>query len=334
MFYIKLDNNLDLVITVKDTLRRGDNLSKKVIYLVPFELGEIDPLTATFYLSYIRADGVADVVILERLEEKYNESYYQYTFPISNKLTKYPGEIITWMQIYDGDIKNPKIAKSGECILQIQESVSMDAYLPDLLMTAFHQLKQSTDEGFEEANANIGSNAEAIGQNAEAISQNAEAIAQNSEAIAQNADAIRSNIETINENSAAISELYMLVAEKADGLIFDKEENILQLTSNGTPIGNKVVLNAVTGVLISSVSLTTDGELVIFFSDGTFTNVGKVVGEDGKVYVPHIDARKILTFTIEDMAGEIPDPVDLNLWDEWQDMDESDGQTDYVWEDM
>jgi len=52
------------------------------------------------------------------------------------------------------------------------------------------------------------------------------------------------------------------------------------------------------------------------------------------IYVPHVDERKILTFTIEDMAGEIPDPVDLNPHDEWSDVDDTTVVSEYVWEDM
>ncbi len=88
-----------------------------------------------------------------------------------------------------------------------------------------------------------------------------------------------------------------------------------------------------TGKSIDSVSITDDGDLEIKFSDGTTKNVGKVVGDNGKVYVPHIDEHKILTFTIEDGAGEVPDPVDLNPSDEWSGMDEE-GTSDYVWEPM
>lgn len=87
------------------------------------------------------------------------------------------------------------------------------------------------------------------------------------------------------------------------------------------------------GKSITSVSITDAGELEIKFSDGSTKVVGKVVGDDGKVYVPHIDEHKILTFTIEDEAGEIPDPVDLNPSDEWSGM-EDESVTDYIWEPM
>ena len=66
MIYIKLDDSMNLVITVNEPIYRGDNLNQKIIYLIPLQVGEIDMLTATPYLSYIRADGVADIVRLER----------------------------------------------------------------------------------------------------------------------------------------------------------------------------------------------------------------------------------------------------------------------------
>ena len=88
----------------------------------------------------MRADGVADVVVLDRSETPYNESYFQYTFPITCKLSKYPGEVCTWIQIYSGTPSNPVIAKTGECMLQVQESKNMDDYLCDHQMTALYQL--------------------------------------------------------------------------------------------------------------------------------------------------------------------------------------------------
>ena len=107
MIYIKLDDSMNLVITVNEPIYRGDNLNQKIIYLIPLQVGEIDMLTATPYLSYIRADGVADIVRLERQSEKYKEAYYQYVFPVSCRLTKFPGEVCSWLQIFSGTPSNP-----------------------------------------------------------------------------------------------------------------------------------------------------------------------------------------------------------------------------------
>ena len=63
------------------------------------------------------------------------------------------------------------------------------------------------------------------------------------------------------------------------------------------------------------------------------------MGKDGSVYVPQVDAHKVLTFTVETEPGEVPEPVDLNPNDEWSDigeggMDSPGVETGYVWEDM
>lgn len=167
--YIKLDESMNLIITVNDTLYRGDNLNRKIIYLIPLTVGEIDMLTANVYLSYIRADGAPDVVILERMEDKYKESYYQYTIPVTCKLTKYPGEICTWLQIYSGTLSNPTISKSGECVLCVQESKNMDDYLCDCQLTALYQLQKTMEGEVAELDKNIAQMNESIAEKADDI---------------------------------------------------------------------------------------------------------------------------------------------------------------------
>ena len=76
-----------------------------------------------------------------------------------------------------------------------------------------------------------------------------------------------------------------------------------------------------------------DGHLHIVLSDVLDSDVGEVVGKEGKVYTPHLDDHKILTWTIEDSAGEVPDPVDLNPFDEWSPIGPEEGSA-YVWEPM
>ena len=279
MLYIKLDSDMDLVITVNEPIYRGDNLSRKITYLLPLTVGEIDMATACVFLNYVRADGTPDIVLLDRLPEKYNESYYQYTFPIDCKLTKYPGEVCTWMQIYTGTPSNPTISKTGECMLYIMESKNMDDYLCDHQVTAIYQLHKSMSAGFE--------------QMEEAI------------------------------------------AAKADNIIFHSDDSTIQLVSNGEPVGDRILISSQeVGVAVSDAVINDNGELVVYFTNGSEKNLGVVVGEGGQVYIPHISDRKILTFTIEDMAGEIPDPVDLNPFDEWKPVDQSSVETDYVWEEM
>ena len=85
---------------------------------------------------------------------------------------------------------------------------------------------------------------------------------------------------------------------------------------------------------LQSIEINSNGELVITFTDGTVSNLGKVVGADGKVYVPHIDKdTSVLSWTIEDKEGVVPDPIDLSDSGEWSNVtEENSGDTEYEWE--
>ena len=153
---------MQLIITVGEPIYQGDNLNQKIIYLIPTQVEDIDILTASIFLNYIRADGMADIAILERMEEKYNDNYYQYTFPITCKLSKYPGEVCTWLQIYTGTPSHPTIAKSGECMLQIQESKCIDSCLCDSQLTAIYQLQKTLAESEEKFESGLSGKADTL----------------------------------------------------------------------------------------------------------------------------------------------------------------------------
>lgn len=219
MLYIKLDENMNLGITVNEPIYRGDRMNNKAIFLLPLTVGDIDVQSATVYLSYIRADGTADISLLTRMEEKYNERYYQYTMPITSTLTRYAGEICSWIQIYAGSPRNPMIAKSGECILRILDSRNMDEYISDRNLSLIYEMQRSLED----------------------------------------------KIDT-----------------KADSILFSEGDASLQLTSNGVPIGDKVaiVINNAGSLGITGAEVTSAGELVLTFKDGSIQNLGAIKGED------------------------------------------------------
>lgn len=78
-----------------------------------------------------------------------------------------------------------------------------------------------------------------------------------------------------------------------------------------------------------------DGHLHIVYSNGDDIDIGQVVGapgRDGKVYVPSIDKdTKVLSWTIEDREGVIPDPIDLGDESEWKPVEGDDPEEEYEW---
>lgn len=304
MFYIKLDTGMNLVVTSREAIYRGDHLNQKLTYLIPMKVGNIDIATAALYLSYIRADGTADVDLLNRQEELYNESYYQFTMPVTSKLTRYAGPVTTFLTIYAGRYNAPIVAKSGECILHIHASTNMDDVVTDHNLSLVYSMQRQMEDKVEKAETELN--------------------------------------ERIDKTDEA-------VAGKADNIFFDKENSTIQLVSTieikdeeGNPtgefeqilLGDPIFVRADTARNIVNMEINKDGELIVTYDDEETQNLGKVVGKDGVVYVPHIDEHKILTFTIESEPGEVPDPVDLNPNDEWSDIGGDEAVTDYIWEDM
>ncbi len=138
------------------------------------------------------------------------------------------------------------------------------------------------------------------------------------------------DLEQLERLEAKVKELE---DSKADDIILNTDSTI-QLTANGQPIGQKISITTSGSIGVANAEINDEGELIITFDDGSTSNLGKLGSEGGIVYVPHISDRKILSFTIEDMAGEIPDPVDLNPHDEWSSVDDTEIATDYIWESL
>lgn len=286
MFYIKLDDQNDLVITAREPIFRGDSLSHKIIFLIPHKVSELDTLASTIYLTYIRADETADVILLERMEQDYNESYYQYTFPADCSMTRYPGELVMFLQIFSGPYNNPSISKSGECYLQVIASTNIDEYISDRNLGLIDQMQRYMDNKVEHTESALN--------------------------------------ERIDKTDKAVE-------SKADNIVFNAEDGTMQLVSTisvedeygndmgieQVPIGDPIIIHDDTARGLVGMEINESGDLIATFSDMSTQNLGRVVGKDGAVYLPHIDERKVLTFTIETKLSGTPDPVDLNPNDEW-----------------
>ncbi len=151
MIYIKLDEGMNLVMTQYEPIYRGDHLNQKITYLIPLTVGEIDMLSAAVYLSYVRADGTADIALLTREEETYNDRYYQYHLPVTSTLSRYAGEICTFLQIFSGPPRHPVVAKSGECVLRVIDSKNMDEYITDRNLWLVYEMQRYMENKIERA---------------------------------------------------------------------------------------------------------------------------------------------------------------------------------------
>lgn len=311
MLYIKLDESMNLVITQNEPIYRGDHMNQKITYLIPIMVGDIDMLTATVYLSYIRADGTADIALLVREDEPYNERYYQYHLPVTSTLSRYAGEICTFLQIFSGPPNCPVVAKSGECMLQVIDSKNMDEYISDRNLRLIYEMQRYMEDKVEKAEAALNERIDKTNENVDA----------------------KANNIVFNEENSTIQLVSRVEILDEEGVPTGEFEDAL--------LGDPIFVRADTSRGILNMTINADGDLIVTFDDEETQNLGHVVGKDGAVYVPHVDEHKVLTFTIEDKPGdELPPPIDMNPNDEWSDMDGDGGMdspgvvTSYVWEGM
>ena len=107
--------------------------------------------------------------------------------------------------------------------------------------------------------------------------------------------------EIINKLSATIDELN---ETKADNIVLNEEDNTIQLSSNGSPIGDKVERDA----------------------EG-------VSGDGAGIYVPNVTEDNMLVFTLQDSPGDERLEFDIDKSNDWNETDNT-TSSNYVWEPM
>ena len=129
--------------------------------------------------------------------------------------------------------------------------------------------------------------------------------------------------EIINKLSATI---YDLNETKADNII-KNEDNTIQLSANGNPIGDKVDLCSCG---IKSFDVDENDNITITLINGKVIDLGHITGASGATFVPHISEDLILSWT-NDKGLPNPDPVDISPFNDW--VDDGITESNYIWED-
>jgi hypothetical protein len=135
----------------------------------------------------------------------------------------------------------------------------------------------------------------------------------------------------------AVNEMNMYIADtKADNIHYDEEGQYIQLTANGNPIGDKIVLNiSDEKVCVQYVKVNENGELIITYSNGTTENAGKVV-EDfvSGIYIPDVSKDGMLTMTLSQTVGEPSYTWDIDPSNNWNEIEGVERDTNYFWEEL
>ena len=132
-------------------------------------------------------------------------------------------------------------------------------------------------------------------------------------------------VDMFNELANKVDELDKT---KADNIIYNAEENCIQLVANNIPIGNKVTIN--TNIdCITELEINDKGELIAYHADDTYAIIGKVQGVGG-IYVPRFEHDKLI-FELKDAPGDEQVIYDLDRTNEWSTPEDANA-TNYIWE--
>lgn len=132
----------------------------------------------------------------------------------------------------------------------------------------------------------------------------------------------------INELTAKIDELS---ETKADNIVLDAETNTIQLTANGTPIGDAIDY---VSCGIKSFDVDENDNITITLIDGRVIDLGHITGASGATFTPHISEDLILSWT-NDKGLDNPAPVDISPFNNWIELEDGgEAPTQYTWEFM
>lgn len=126
----------------------------------------------------------------------------------------------------------------------------------------------------------------------------------------------------------------MLYDTKADNIKYDEYANTLQLTSNGSLIGDQITLKGASSNITSMV-IDDSGNLIINYSDGRSENIGKVSGGAcAGVYIPSYNKDGVLTFTLKDKAEDTVYEFDIDSSNNWNPVDGEEAKSTYIWQSL
>lgn len=126
----------------------------------------------------------------------------------------------------------------------------------------------------------------------------------------------------------------MLYDTKADNIKYDEYANTLQLTSNGSLIGDQITLKGASSNITSMV-IDDSGNLIINYSDGRSENIGKVSGGAcAGVYIPSYSNDGVLTFTLKNKAEDQVYEFDIDSSNDWNPVDGEEAKSTYIWQSL
>lgn len=87
MYAIKMDNNKELITTVRGMIYQNEKRADTLVFLIPRSIEERDLADCSLLLRYVLPSGSGRSEEIEMDPEPYNEDYYRYRLKLSTRFT-------------------------------------------------------------------------------------------------------------------------------------------------------------------------------------------------------------------------------------------------------
>ena len=141
MYTIVMDDNKQLITTVKNTLYQRENLVDKIQILIPQFYHDTDLSDYTTVLKYVDQANVPHAETLSKDPDIYKE-HIRFYLPVDTELTKYSGDIIIRITLtkIDMNTKTQYVLHTGETTITISPLKDYYSFVPDESLEFVDQL--------------------------------------------------------------------------------------------------------------------------------------------------------------------------------------------------
>ncbi len=292
MLVIKLSEDKELQITVDSPIYRGENIENGIMFLVSKTIGPIqDVANAKLYLTYLRPDGVAEMVWLYEHSE-YSDGYYQFMMPANRKFTRVQGQVTVWFQIYDtGACVKPIILKSNEVLINVLPAKDGSDYVDDDTLSLVYSVQKGMEAHVQEKIDELSA------KKADNISYNAE---DKSLHLSADGEDIGEPLKVEEFVPAGIDRMWV----SGSGNLWitytnGQSVNVGHVVGPEGPVGSHGPRGETGGVWYPSVS--EEGEISWKLDSGVepvATNIKGDPGKDGVWYTPSVSPDGVLSWTL------------------------------------
>lgn len=140
MYAIKMDNNKELITTVRGTIYQNEKRADTLVFLIPKAHEDKDMADCSLLMRYVLPSGSGRSEEIEMDPEPYNEDYYRYRVKLSTRFTSEFGTVKLWLTAVGLD--NAVVLESGETTIPVLQRKDISEYLSDKDKSQLEQLDE------------------------------------------------------------------------------------------------------------------------------------------------------------------------------------------------